>query len=128
MLARPAPSTIVIAAMQANHPRLTTTKAFCVGISRARPRAELVTDDARPLKERLDAVTGERIPALEGIGTSIRSERERGQERDGNTSDAWNTRGPEASPSPLPVRDVEPTLSRDKHRNLIRLPAQCGSA
>ncbi len=38
----------VIAAMEANHPHLTTAKAFYVEISRARDRAELVTDTAEP--------------------------------------------------------------------------------
>ena len=56
----------VIAAMEANHPTLTTQKSFYVEISRARDRAELVTDDARALKERLEAVTGEPMSALEG--------------------------------------------------------------
>ena len=37
----------VIAAMEANHPHLTTQKSFYVEISRARERAELVTDDKR---------------------------------------------------------------------------------
>ena len=62
----------VIAAAEANHPYLTTQKSFYVEISRARDRAELVTDDARVLRERLQAVTGERISALEGIGESAR--------------------------------------------------------
>ncbi len=66
----------VIAAMEANHPHLTTAKSFYVEISRARDRAELVTDDAVPLRERLETVTGERISALEGIGESVRPERE----------------------------------------------------
>ena len=70
----------VIAAMEANHPALTTAKAFYVEISRARDRAELVTDDAQALKERLEAVTGERISALEGIGEAVRPEREAGRE------------------------------------------------
>ena len=70
----------VIAAMEANHPTLTTAKAFYVEISRARDKAELVTDDARALRERLEAVTGERISALEGIGEAVRPEREAGQE------------------------------------------------
>ena len=64
----------VIAAMEANHPNLTTAKAFYVEISRARDRAELVTDDAEALKERLEAVTGERISALEGIGEKVQRE------------------------------------------------------
>ena len=58
----------VIAAMEANHPHLTTQKSFYVEISRARDRAELVTDDRVALKEQLEAATGERIAALEGIG------------------------------------------------------------
>ena len=66
----------VIAAMEANHPHLTTAKSFYVEISRARDRAELVTDDAAALRERLEAVTGERISALEGIGESVQRERE----------------------------------------------------
>ena len=58
----------VIAAMEARHPHLTTQKSFYVEISRARDRAELVTDDAADLKAQLESVTGERIAALEGIG------------------------------------------------------------
>ncbi len=58
----------VIAAMEANHPHLTTQKSFYVEISRARDRAELVTDDAKALREQLEAATGERMAALEGIG------------------------------------------------------------
>ena len=58
----------VIAAMEANHPALTTQKSLYVEISRARDRAELVTDDAQALRERLEGVTGERLSTLEGIG------------------------------------------------------------
>ena len=58
----------VIAAMEAHHPHLTTQKSFYVEISRARDRAELVTDDANALREQLEAATGERMAALEGIG------------------------------------------------------------
>ena len=59
----------VIAAMEAEHAHLTTQKSFYVEISRARDRAELVTDDAERLRERLETATGERISALEAIGT-----------------------------------------------------------
>ncbi|MCY4381658.1 MAG: AAA family ATPase, partial [Nitrospinae bacterium] len=62
----------VIAAMQAGHPHLTTQKSFYVEISRARDRAELVTDDANALRERLETATGERVSALEGIGEAVR--------------------------------------------------------
>ena len=58
----------VIAAMEAGHPHLTTQKSFYVEISRARDRAERVTDDAAQLRAQLEAATGERIAALEGIG------------------------------------------------------------
>ena len=57
----------VIAAMEANHPHLTTQKTLYVEISRARRRAELVTDDRDALRERLEAATGERIAALEAV-------------------------------------------------------------
>ena len=58
----------VIAAMEANHPHLTTQKSFYVEISRARHRAELVTDDREALGEQLEEATGERIAALEALG------------------------------------------------------------
>ena len=61
----------VIAAMEANHPHLTTQKSFYVEISRARDRAELVTDDRNSLCERLEAATGERISALEAVAPRV---------------------------------------------------------
>ena len=64
----------VIAAMEARHKHLTTQKSFYVEISRARDRAELVTDDAKALREQLEAVTGERIAALEAVGGTAREE------------------------------------------------------
>ena len=71
----------VIAAMEARHPHLTTQKSFYVEISRARDRAELVTDDAAELRAQLQAVAGERIAALEGIGEMEREARDKGAER-----------------------------------------------
>ena len=70
----------VIAAMEADHPHLTTQKSFYVEISRARDRAELVTDDAERLRERLETATGERISALEGIAPTIRETPDKGAE------------------------------------------------
>ena len=104
----------VIAAMEANHPQLTTAKAFYVEISRARDRAELVTDDAAALKERLEAVTGERISALEGIGESVRPEREREHGKDGKEPPGLERPGPEASTPAPPEREIEPSVSRDR--------------
>ena len=60
----------VIAVMEAKHPNLSTQKGFYVEISRARHSAELVTDDAKALRETLKAATGERVSALEGIGAA----------------------------------------------------------
>ena len=57
----------IIAAMPAEHPKLTTQQAFYVAISRARDRAELVTDDAWKLANQLEQATGERVAALDGV-------------------------------------------------------------
>ena len=100
----------VIAAMEANHPRLTTAKSFYVEISRARDRAELVTDDARALRERLEAVTGERISALEGIGEVVRPERERDEQA---TPDRERPDPGAAAPS-RPERELDRGSSQGK--------------
>ena len=57
----------IIATMPADHPKLTTQQAFYVAISRARDRAELVTDDAWKLADQLERATGERVAALDGV-------------------------------------------------------------
>ena len=57
----------VLAAREANHPHLTTQKSFYVEISRARHQVELITDDRKALADHLEAVTGERVAALEGL-------------------------------------------------------------
>ncbi|MYF69679.1 MAG: hypothetical protein F4181_06760 [Proteobacteria bacterium] len=61
----------VIAVMESRHPHLSTQKSFYVEISRARNRADLVTDDAEALREHLETATGERVAALEGIGAAV---------------------------------------------------------
>ncbi len=89
----------VIAAIEARHPHLTTQKSFYVEISRARDRAELVTDDAAELRAQLQAVTGERIAALEGIGEMPR-------EASGRAAEAGRSRGtPPASSAERDVAD-----------------------
>ena len=88
----------VIAAMEANHPYLTTQKSFYVEISRARDRAELVTDDVQRLREQLESVTGERISALEGIGEETRRAPAKGVDADlapDRTPDPETGTGPE---------------------------------
>ena len=89
----------VIAAMEANHPHLTTQKSFYVEISRARDRAELVTDDRAALKEQLEAATGERIAALEAVEPERAKGRERGLDGDRSVS-----------------RDDRPSASRESER------------
>ena len=100
----------VITAMEANHPRLTTAKAFYVEISRARDRAELVTDDAQALKERLEAVTGERISALEGIGETVRP----GREPDAKASLERERPDREREAPSSPDKEIEPDQSGHK--------------
>ena len=83
-----------IAVMEAKHPHLTTQKSFYVEISRARHNAELVTDDAKALRETLEVATGERISALEGIGVAekpLTKEKVRGGKDSGRALEA----GPE---------------------------------
>ena len=91
----------VIAAMEARHPHLTTQKSFYVEISRARDRAELVTDDAAELRAQLQAVTGERIAALEGIGEMPR-------EGSGKGTEITTAEAEKDSPSASPQKENEP--------------------
>ena len=99
----------VIAAMEANHPHLTTQKSFYVEISRARHRAELVTDDREALKERLEAATGERVAALEAVAPDQGKapEPERGPE-----SEAARESGPSASTGRESTPDKAPEPKR----------------
>ena len=96
----------VIAAMEARHPHLTTQKSFYVEISRARDRAELVTDDKAALKEQLEAVTGERIAALEAV------EPERAKGREGGL-EAGRSAGRESGGAASQERDKSPGMERD---------------
>ena len=95
----------VIAAMEAEHAHLTTQKTFYVEISRARVHAELVTDDRRALRERLEAATGERIAALEAIAPSPPDS----PARDGKAGDDAVRKPPE--------RDAEPLREQERERS-----------
>ena len=99
----------VIAAMEANHPHLTTQKSFYVEISRARDKAELVTDDRAALKEQLETATGERIAALEAVGPDKEKGREAGLDSGRSASRAENAspsreRERTSAPQPEPAR------------------------
>ena len=88
--------------MDANHPHLTTQKSFYVEISRARDRPELVTDDRAALKEQLEAVTGERIAALE----AVEPEAVKGREAElGMDRNAGRKSGPAATREPDRTRE-----------------------
>ena len=54
--------------------------------SRARDRAEFVTDDKAALKEQLEALTGERVAALEALGEDRTGGAEAGTAREAGTS------------------------------------------
>ncbi len=97
----------VIAAMEANHPHLTTQKSFYVEISRARDRAELVTDDRAALREQLEAATGERIAALE----AVEPERAKGRE---TSLDEDRSSGREHDSSAPRERDKAPGMEQDR--------------
>lgn len=105
----------VIAAMEASHSHLTTQKSFNVEISGARDRAECFTDDAKRLCEWLEAVTGEPISALEGIGEAGRErepERERstgGEQAAPVSQDRGRSAGPEMEPDRA-LKSVDPDL------------------
>ena len=106
----------VIAVMEAKHPKLSTQKSFYVEISRARHNAELVTDDAKALRETLEAATGERVSALEGIGAAdkaLAEEKARGGGKD-------RARGLEAMPErPAGTRDGTPDRGREPERENV---------
>ena len=93
----------VIAAMEAEHPHLTTQKTFYVEISRARNHAELVTDDRRALRERLEAATGERIAALEAIASATPDT----SAREASARDEAERRPPERAAETVPRKDRE---------------------
>ena len=95
----------VIAAIEANHPNLTNQKMLYVEISRARDRAELVTDDKAGLAEQIEALTGERIAALEALG----GDRAKGPEAEGGRESAKSSEGPQ--PDPGGAKEAEMTPS-----------------
>ena len=102
----------VIAAMEANHPHLTTQKSFYVEISRARDRAELVTDDAGRLRERLEGATGERISALEAVATEVQDEAAKAAGVDEPTEE--KTAGQDKERSGEQERDSDAGAPRDR--------------
>ena len=107
----------VIAAMEANHPHLTTQKTFYVEISRACHRAELVTDDRGALGERLEAVTGERVAVLEAIeperGKAVEAGADKTRERE---------RGPSVQEARPPIPKAVPQVPEREQAPRERKP------
>ena len=95
--------------MEARHRHLTTQKSFYVEISRARDRAELVTDNMEDLRAQLQAVTGERIAALEGIGETAAAARDRAV--DAARSDG---KSPGSGPESSAAKEVDGQASQEK--------------
>ena len=99
----------VIAAIESNHPNLTNRKMLYVEISRARDRAELVTDDKAALKEQLEALSGERIAALEALGgdrakgPESKGGRDTGKAPEGPRPDVGRAKEAEKTPEPKAV-------------------------
>ena len=96
----------VIAAMEANHPNLSNLKTLYVEISQARDRAELVTDDKAALRETLEAVTGERIAALEAVGEDKAKARGVADESSRDVAKGMET--PQRTAGPEPEKAQEP--------------------
>ena len=108
----------VIAVMEANHPHLTTQKSFYVEISRARHRAELVTDDAKALCDRLESATGERVSALEGVAAAAELARRAERARQAQAREAARSRGRDIErdgpvPDPAGMRSPAPARGRE---------------
>ena len=109
----------VIAVMEANHPHLTTQKSFYVEISRARHRAELVTDDAKALCDRLEAATGERVSALEGVAAAAELAKKKEQARQAMEREGAARREREVgrdvpAREPAGLRTSAPARSKDR--------------
>ena len=83
---------------------MTTQKTLYVEISRARDRAELVTDDRNALRERLEAATGERIAALEAVEPQWAKERGGRPKMACDYNYDGRARRPEQMPGPGRVR------------------------
>ena len=86
----------VIVAMPAENPNLTNQRAFYVAISRARDRAELVTDGAHKLADQLERATGERVAALDATAKQAAYETVFGRDAGHDRSDDHLTRGYDA--------------------------------
>ena len=98
----------VIAAMEANHPNLTTQKTLYVKISRARDKAELVTDDKTALRDQLEAATGERIAALEAVEPDKEKSRVAGLDA-GRSASREKGESPSQERERSPGPETEPT-------------------
>ena len=86
----------ILAAMPAGNPNLVNQRAFYVAISRARDAAQLVTDDAHKLADRLERATGEHLAALDATAKQAAWETVFGRDRDRDRGGDRVTRAPDA--------------------------------
>ena len=105
----------VIAAMEAGQADQTMQTPAYAEIGRVRSHAELITDDAGELRARLQAVTGERIPALDALVGMRHREPGQSTGRVREDSDPHGSRAPAGagkesgnSASPPTDRDLSP--------------------
>ena len=113
----------LLARLEASHQHLTTQRTFYVAISRARDRAELVTDDAARLSQHLEKATGERITALDAvkkyvtmdvvIGDEKHQEHAAGRDRRAQEAAHGRDVAREDSPSRDPEREPERKVERE---------------
>ena len=115
----------VIAAMEARHPHLTTQKSFYVEISRARDRAELVTDDAAELQApsfRRSPASGSRRSKASARRVGRRRRRPPGRCRPANGSPgampAKHTSKDRGGPAPPAKERDMPAPERDRGRGM----------
>ena len=78
----------IVTAMPSGNTQLTNQQAFCVAISRARDRADLVTDDAWKLADQLEKATRKQVSALDATAMQAAHEavfgRDPAHEHDGD--------------------------------------------
>ncbi len=86
-----------------------------------RGRAELVTDNAKALEEQLEAATGERMAALEGIGEPDRGAPEKQQKAlhvGGRETELGKDRDSGMSTDARQFPEPEPDRSKNRGRNM----------
>ena len=105
----------IVAAMPAGNPNLVNQKSLYVAISRARDRADLITDDPKRLADHLQRATGERVAALDGVAEHAAREAARQVEPPHEREPDYLVRAFEAiDRGPGPVREGQRELEFER--------------